>query len=79
MSRANFSRLVELVRFDVTRDVRMGSLRNGVIEAEIRVAIFVRILAGASDNDGKVGNSVETIAIFAIAKYSHCKLGYDVT
>jgi len=51
MDRVNFRGLVEKVRGAITKDERMGGLRNGAIEPEIRVAIVLRILSGASDLD----------------------------
>ena len=51
MKRDYFRNLVDLLRPFIQRDVSMGSLRNGAVEPEVRVAIVLHILAGASDID----------------------------
>lgn len=51
MNREHFRLLVDLVRPQLVRNEQMGALRNGVVEPEVRVAIVLRITAGASDFD----------------------------
>lgn len=49
MNREDFRSFVRIVRPYLERNERMGALRNGVVEPEVRVVIVLRMLAGASD------------------------------
>lgn len=44
MSREAFFHLVNSVLGELQKDVKMGSLRNGAIEPEVRLAVVLRIL-----------------------------------
>jgi len=66
MNRSNFAKLVSLVRPVISKNEKMGALRNGAIEPEVRVAIVLRIMAGAADLDLMVLWQVARSTIYQI-------------
>ena len=48
MHRLDYRHLVDKVRVKLTANAVMADLRNGPIEPEVRIAIVLRILSGAS-------------------------------
>lgn len=71
MNRREFKNLVDLVRVHLTRDDKMSSLRNGVIEPEVRVAIVVRIMSGAS--------SLDLVLIWHVARSTIFQIFHDTS
>lgn len=63
MNRENFRLLLDLVFPSLLRNETIGALRNVAVELEVRMAIVLRITAGASDLDLMViwGVSLATI------------------
>lgn len=51
MNRTLFKTRVEILRPCLERNENMGELRNGIVEPDVRIAIVLRIMSGASYHD----------------------------
>lgn len=66
MNRSVFCKLVKILRPSLERNRTMGALRNGAIEPEVRLAIVLRILSGASYHDMMLLWSIACSTVYVI-------------